>query len=159
MKPEALLGQAAPDFALKDQHGQTIQLADYAGQKNLILFFVRTYACYACREHVRQLARLYERIQAQDGEVLVILNGDEIAVQGYADICDTPFPVLADPNHRIYEQFGLDKVFLFSTRTASVVVDKSGTVRYIRSAVNPWGWRTESQDLIAHLEDKQSPAA
>lgn len=31
----------APDFALKDFRGQTVQLADYRGQKHVVLVFNR----------------------------------------------------------------------------------------------------------------------
>jgi len=31
----------APDFALADMQGQTVQLSDYRGQKNVVLVFNR----------------------------------------------------------------------------------------------------------------------
>ncbi len=33
------IGDAAPDFALPDQNGQTIRLSDYRGKKSVVLAF------------------------------------------------------------------------------------------------------------------------
>jgi len=33
------VGQEAPDFELKDQHGQPVKLSSFRGQKNVVLVF------------------------------------------------------------------------------------------------------------------------
>jgi peroxiredoxin len=33
------VGQAAPDFSLKDQNQKEVKLSDFAGQKNVVLIF------------------------------------------------------------------------------------------------------------------------
>ena len=38
------LNAQAPDFALQDFRGQTVQLADYRGQKHVVLVFNRGFA-------------------------------------------------------------------------------------------------------------------
>ncbi len=65
----------------------------------------------------------------------------------YAETLKLPFPVLADPDRRVYHRYGLDKVFLVQ-RTASVVIDRQGIVRYLHSALNPFTWLQESRELI-----------
>jgi len=143
--------QRAPDFSLIAHNATPIRLADFQNKSHVVLFFVRTYTCYSCREHVRHLGRMYNQFKEQNAEVLVILNADMVSAQGYADVTQAPFLVLADPTHQIYELFGLGKHFLLSTRTGSVVVDKTGAITYIKSAANPWGWRHESTTLLEHL--------
>ncbi len=32
-------GSPAPAFAVRDDHGNTIRLSDYAGKRNVVLFF------------------------------------------------------------------------------------------------------------------------
>lgn len=147
----------APDFTLTSHLDQPIHLADYLGKKNVILFFVRTYNCYSCREHVAHLARTYPELQRYDAEVLVILNANVADAKRYADVTRAPFPVLADTTHEIYNLYGLNQIFLLSTRTGSVVVDKAGVVTYIRSQANPWGWRNETETLLNHLVKSQHP--
>jgi peroxiredoxin len=141
----------APDFTLMTGNNTPVQLSQFVGQKNVVLFFVRTYSCYSCRQHVEHLARTYADFQRYETEVLVILNADQVAAKGYSDVTRAPFPVLADPKHEVYNAYGLNQIFMLSTRTGSVVVDKQGVVSYIRSLSNPWGWRNETDNLIAHL--------
>jgi peroxiredoxin Q/BCP len=145
------VNQLAPNFTLPAHDGRTISLADYRGQKNVILFFVRAYSCYSCREHVSYLGRMYPEFQKLNTEVLVIIHADLDIALGYADVTRAPFPVLADATHTIYEEYGLSKVLVFSTRTASVIVDQDGGIRYIKSLTNPWAWRTETEHLLELL--------
>jgi len=41
MSNRITLNAQAPDFALKDFHGQTVRLADYRGRKHVALVFNR----------------------------------------------------------------------------------------------------------------------
>ena len=66
----------------------------------------------------------------------------------YADRLKLPFPVLADPERAIYHRFELEKEFLVIQRTASVIVDRDGVVRYLKRATNPQLWREESAELL-----------
>jgi len=59
-----------------------------------------------------------------------------------------PFPVLADPSRQVYHQYGLERALVFVQRTASIIVDQAGTIRYFRSATNPFTWLQESRELL-----------
>jgi peroxiredoxin len=80
--------------------------------------------------------------------VLVILGDSPERAQRYASAVHAPFPVLADPTLEVYHRFGLEKALIVMQRTASVVVDRSGIIRYIRRATNPATWLQESRELL-----------
>ena len=101
-----------------------------------------------CRQHVGQLGRLYPKFQSVGAEVIVILGDTLDRARGYAEILHTPFPVLSDPDRAVYHRFGLEKTMLFIQRTASVVIDRKGIIRYIKRASNPMTWLQESQELL-----------
>jgi peroxiredoxin Q/BCP len=101
-----------------------------------------------CRVHVAQLGRLYKDFQAAGAEVLVILGDTPDRALRYSESLHTPFPVLADPERDVYKVFGLEKALLVIQRTASVVVDREGVIRYIKRATNPMTWLQESQELL-----------
>jgi peroxiredoxin len=101
-----------------------------------------------CRAHAAQLGRLTKDFQSANAEVLVILGDTLDRARQYADSLKLPFPVLADPNRQVYERFGLDKAFIVIQRTASVVVDQAGVIRYLRRAANPMTWLQESPALL-----------
>jgi peroxiredoxin len=42
--PRVSLDQVAPNFSLADYRGRAISLADFRGQKNVLLVFNRTFA-------------------------------------------------------------------------------------------------------------------
>ena len=75
--------------------------------------------------------------------------GDELEqARKYAELLKIPFPVLADPDRAIYHNYGLDKALIGIQRTASLVVDRHGTIRYIKRAINPMHWLQESKELL-----------
>lgn len=149
---EPQVGTPAPDFTLSDQHGATVNLSTATLQKNMILFFVRTPTCWQCREHVEQLARLYRDFQTYNTDVLVIVNASQAETRQYAAKLNLPFPILADPEHKVYDQYGLNKIMFLNTRTGSVVVDQLGRISYMKSAVNPGHWIKETSALLDHIK-------
>jgi thioredoxin-dependent peroxiredoxin len=98
-------GDAAPEFALPDQHGRTVKLADFRGGHLLIYFYPKadTPGCtrQACsirdaREELRDL-----------GLAVVGLSPDQPArQQQFDDKYNLAFPLLADPDHQVAEAYG-----------------------------------------------------
>jgi peroxiredoxin len=105
-----------------------------------------------CRYHVGQLGRLYPQFQSSGTEILVILGAKIEQAKSYAESLHTPFPVLADPDRTVYKLFGLEKAMLIIQRTASVVVDRKGIIRYIKRVTNPMTWLQESQELTEFIQ-------
>ena len=101
-----------------------------------------------CRAHVAQLGRLYPELQAAGAEILVILGDSVERAKRYGTALNVPFPILADPSQAVYHRFGLDKALLVIQRTASVVVDRNGRIRYLKRATNPMTWLQESRELL-----------
>jgi peroxiredoxin len=105
-----------------------------------------------CRYHSAQLGRLYPEFQAQNCEILLILGEPIEKAKRYAEILHLPFPVLADPERKVYHQYGLEKALLFIQRTASIAIDQSGTIRYMKSTTSPMVWLQESQELLSYVK-------
>ena len=106
-----------------------------------------------CRSHAAQLGRLYEEFKTAHAEVLVLLGDSLERARNYAASLHLPFPMLSDPQRLIYHQYGLEKTLVVIQRTASLVVDTSGIIRYIKSATNPMGWLIESQGLLQFVQN------
>lgn len=90
-----------------------------------------------CRNHASLLGRLYDELQAQDTEVLVIGGGDQPSATKLKKSLKLPSPVLADSDSEVYLSYGLDKAMWVIQRSASILVDKQGVVRYFHKATNP----------------------
>ncbi len=101
-----------------------------------------------CRTHVAQLGRMNAEFVEAGAQVLVILGDTLDRARSYAGALKTPFPVLADPQREVYRRFELDKNFIGIQRTASVIVDQSGVIRYMKRVTNPMTWLQESKELL-----------
>ena len=95
------------------------------------------------------MGRLYSEFQAANAEVLVILGDSLEKARSYAEVLHLPFAVLADPERTVYHQYGLERAFLGLQRTASVLIDSGGTIRYLKRTVNTMQWLQESKEILA----------
>jgi peroxiredoxin len=101
-----------------------------------------------CRYHVAQLGRLNDEFEKAGVQILVIIGATLERARRYAELLKAPFPVLADPERKIYHQFELTKNFIGIQHTASVIVDPNGVITYIKRAMNPMTWLQESKELV-----------
>lgn len=149
---DAKIGSLAPNFKLLATNGQEISLTDFRGKKNVIIFFIRETTCPQCKTHVTQLGRMYEQFKSAGAEIVVILGENVEKSREYANGIGLPFPILADPDREIYHLYELEKYFLLFQRTASLVVDKSGIVRYLKRTTVPNVWLQESRELFGFVD-------
>jgi peroxiredoxin Q/BCP len=98
-------GDPAPDFALLDQHGETVRLEDYRGRKLLVYFYPEadTPGCttQSCdlRDHRQELARI--------GLDVVGISPDGPSKQlAFDEKYGLGFPLLADEDHAVSEAWG-----------------------------------------------------
>ena len=105
-----------------------------------------------CRSHAAQLGRLYPGFQSKNVDILVILGDSPENAARYAQTLHLPFPVLADIERSVYHLYGLDKVLLFIQRTASLVIDQQGIIRYLKSTANPMTWLEENKELVDFVQ-------
>jgi peroxiredoxin len=149
---DAKIGSFAPDFKLQATNGQEITLSDFRGKQNVIVFFIRETTCSQCRTHVTQLGRMYDQFREAGAEIIVILGENIEKAREYAAGIGLPFPILSDPDRAIYQLYELEKYFLLFQRTASVVVDKDGIVRYLKRTTVPNVWLQESRELFGFVD-------
>ena len=99
------IGDAAPPFALPDQHGDTVRLKDFRGRKLLVYFYPEadtpgctTQSCDV-RDHRQAFADL--------GLDVVGISPDEPAKQlAFDEKYALGFPLLSDPDHAVSEAWG-----------------------------------------------------
>ncbi|MBC7878102.1 MAG: peroxiredoxin family protein [Anaerolineales bacterium] len=149
---DAKIGSLAPNFKLLATNGQEIALSDFRGKSNVIVFFIRETSCGQCRTHVTQLGRMYEEFREAGAEIIVILGEDVEEAREYAESISLPFPILSDPNRDVYHLYELEKYFLLFQRTASLVVDKDGLVRYLKRTTVPNVWLQETRELYGFVD-------
>jgi peroxiredoxin Q/BCP len=107
MKP----GDLAPDFSLPDQDGTERKLSDLLNDGPVVLFFypaAMTTGCTAQSCHFRDLAKEFEEAGAQR----VGISRDDVATQKkFAELNGFDYPLLADVDGEVAEQFGVKRRF------------------------------------------------
>ncbi|MGE5123374.1 MAG: peroxiredoxin family protein [Acidobacteriaceae bacterium] len=110
-----------------------------------------------CRSHAAQLGRLYDEFKSADVEILLILGDSLDKARRYADSLHLPFPVLSDPDRSVYHLYGLEKVALVIQRTASIFIDCSGVIRYLKTTTNPLIWLQEAGQVTQAIKSLAAP--
>jgi peroxiredoxin Q/BCP len=135
-------GDVAPDFALLDQHGDTVRLQDYRGRKLLVYFYPEadTSGCteQSCdlRDHRQDLARI--------GLDVVGISPDAPPKQlAFDEKYHLGFPLLSDEDHAVATAWGTWTVkhrgghTYFGILRSSFLVDGDGRIEQAWSPVTP----------------------
>jgi thioredoxin-dependent peroxiredoxin len=135
-------GDPAPDFALLDQHGRTVRLADYRGRKLLVYFYPEadTPGCtkQSCdlRDHRQDLAGI--------GLDVVGISPDPPPKQlAFDEKYGLGFPLLADEDHAAADAWGTwverhrGGHTSFGILRSSFLVDEDGRIERAWSPVKP----------------------
>lgn len=129
-------GQKAPAFAAPDQSGKTIRLSAYKGQKLILYFYPKdmtsTCTVQACnlRDHHRELIK--------KGWAVVGVSPDDVdSHQKFVSKHDLPFALLADPEQKILNLYGVwaeksmyGRKYMGVIRT-TFLIDSKGVIRHI----------------------------
>ena len=126
------IGDAAPDFTLKDQDGNDVSLSDLKGKKTLIVFipFPFTGLCEGELCNIRDSLHLLDRF---DANVISITCDTRPANKAWADSQEFGFRILSDfwPHGATAQAFGCFNEKTGSAWRATYVLDADGIVRDI----------------------------
>ena len=136
------VGAVAPDFELLVKLGEPpIRLADYQGEKPVVLLFFPLAFSSVCTTEMCAVAENYSAWQELNAEVIGISVDSPFVNQKFAEDCDAPFPIVSDFNKTaseaygvLYEEFaGLKGV----SKRAAFVVGSDGRISYAWVSEDP----------------------
>jgi peroxiredoxin Q/BCP len=99
-------GKKAPAFSLKDQHGKTHRLADYAGRP-VVLYFYPKDDTPGCTKEACAFRDNLPRFNTGKAAVLGVSILDQASKARFATKHGLTFPLLADADHSIAEKYGV----------------------------------------------------
>jgi peroxiredoxin len=145
------VGQQAPDFTLKDQDQKEIALSSFAGRKKVVLAFYPLDFSPVCSKEHGCFQEDFKKFEGLDAQVLGISVDSAWAHKAFAQHLKISYPLLADfhPKGAVAQQYGLYLSDKGISNRASVVVDKKGTVRYVRIYDIPQ--QRDNQELVEAL--------
>ena len=92
-------GMKAPDFTLKNQHGEEVRLSDFLGKK-VVLYFYPKDSTPGCTRQACAFAASYEAFKAQDIVVIGVSKDSVASHVKFAEKYDLPFVLLSDRSSR-----------------------------------------------------------
>lgn len=102
----AKIGDTIHEFEGIDQHGNTVKLSDYKGEK-LIVFFYPKASTPGCTAEACNLRDGYKIVQEKGFSILGI-SADSVKQQlNFAIKNEFQYPLIADENKKIIDQFGV----------------------------------------------------
>ncbi len=99
------VGQAAPDFELKDDNDQTVRLSDFRG-KPFVLYFYPKDDTPGCTAEACEIRDDYSEYRKAGVQVLGVSPDSSKSHTRFKKKYDLPFPLLADEEHRVAERYG-----------------------------------------------------
>jgi peroxiredoxin len=126
------VGTDAPDFTLKDQQGQPVELRSLRGAKNVLLVFFPLAFTVICQGELNEIRDNLPSYQNDDTATLAISVGPPPTHKVWATQSGFTFPVLSDfwPHGAVAEAYGVfNDVAGFANR-GTFVIDRSGVIRF-----------------------------
>ena len=135
-------GDTAPDFALPDQSGRIVRLADLRGRRVLVYFYPEadTPGCTTQSCAIRDARSDFEGLEV---DVLGIAPSSVEAQAAFDTKYSLGFPLLSDPDHAVAEAYGAwgEKVNYGKTYVgiirSSFLIDPEGRIEDAWYKVSP----------------------
>lgn len=99
-------GDKAPAFTGRDENGNKLSLKDFKGKK-LVLYFYPEDDTPTCTVQACNLRDNYAALQQQGYTVIGISPDDEKKHQKFKSKYNLPFTLIADPEHKIIDVYGV----------------------------------------------------
>lgn len=132
------IGDKAPQVLGKDQNGNEIKLSDFAGQK-LVLYFYPKDSTSGCTTEACNLRDNYSELRSQGYAIVGVSVDDKKSHLKFIDKNELPFPLIADTDKTLVEQFGVwgekkmyGRSYMGTFRT-TFIIDENGIITKIIS--------------------------
>jgi peroxiredoxin Q/BCP len=148
------LNEKVANFTLQDDQDQTVHLTDFAG-KPVILFFYPKADTPGCTIEACGFRDTFEKLQKAGAVVLGISRDTPKAQRKFRQKYDLPYPLLADVDEKVCNQFGvLKEKNMYGKKVMGVsrttfIIDPRGRIEHIFRKVKPEGHAAE---VLAHLK-------
>ncbi|MFD3725410.1 peroxiredoxin [Streptomyces sp. NPDC058671] len=126
------VGTRAPDFELKDNHGRTVRLSDFRGEKNVVLLFYPFAFTGVCAGELGELRDNQAAFVNDDTQLLAVSNDSIHTLRVFAEQESLDYPLLSDfwkhgEASRAYDVFDEEKGCAVR---GTFIIDKEGVVRW-----------------------------
>jgi len=118
------VGQKAPDFDVVSSSGKALKLADFAGKKNVVLYFYPGDFTPICTKETCGFRDMYSVLETQDTEVIGVSIDSDESHEKFAAEYKVPFALVSDKNRDLAKTYG-------ATSLLQNILGKAGRVTFV----------------------------
>jgi peroxiredoxin Q/BCP len=128
---EPKVGAPAPAFEALDQHGATVRLSDFKGRSAVVLYFYPKDDTPGCTAQACSLRDGFSDLKAAGATILGVSADDAKSHRAFAEKFHLPFSILADPDRRIIDAYGVRLPVIGIARRVTFLIDREGVLRQV----------------------------
>ena len=147
-------GMKAPDFELNDQNGNAVRLSDFAGKKVVLYFYPRDNTP-GCTRQACAFAAAYDAFRSENIVVIGVSKDSVASHLKFAQKYDLPFVLLADPDLKAIQAYGVwqekklyGKISMGVVRS-TFIIDENGVIEKAMPKVKP---DTNADEILSYLQ-------
>ncbi|MEU6807114.1 peroxiredoxin [Streptomyces neyagawaensis] len=146
------VGDKAPDFELKDNHGATVKLSDFRGEKSVVLLFYPFAFTGVCTGELCELRDNLPKFVNDDVQLLAVSNDSIHTLRVFADQEGLEYPLLSDfwPHGEVSRAYGVFDADKGCAVRGTFIIDKEGVVRW--TVVNALPDARDLNEYVAALD-------
>jgi peroxiredoxin Q/BCP len=130
-EPSVKVGDRAPDFSLPDAHGRPVNLADFRGQRPVVLYFYPKDDTPGCTKEACSFRDQFEDFKAVGAEVIGVSSDSSESHQRFAAKYSLPFTLVSDQGGQVRKRYGVPATLGLLPGRVTFVIDASGVVRHV----------------------------
>jgi peroxiredoxin len=126
------VGRQVPDLALRDQHGATVTLSSYRGDKAVVVMFYPFAFSGVCTGELCAVRDDLPTFESRDVQVLAVSCDPVFALRAFADRDGLTFPLLSDfwPHGEVARAYGVFNAERGCADRSTFIVDRQGVLRW-----------------------------
>jgi len=126
------VGDKIPEFSLVNQDGKIVNIADFLGKKNLVIYFYPKDDTPGCTKEACSFRDEFEVFSDLNAMVFGISGDSPESHRNFIAKYKLPFTLLSDKEDQVRKQFGVNGNYLgLIPGRVTFVVDKEGVVRFV----------------------------
>ncbi len=147
-------GDTAPPFAGHDQDGKIVTLTDFAGKKNVLLYFYPKDFTGGCTKEACGFRDRLGDLQTNNVEVIGVSYDSAESHKKFADEYKLNFTLVADPDGKVIRLYDVKMPLMAMSKRVSFLIGTDGKIIHVTDAMNP---QTHFDEMKAAIDGLKKP--
>ena len=126
------IGDEAPDFELRDQHGKPVRLSSFRGEKAVVVMFYPFAFSRVCTGELCEVRDHLPQWESDDVQLLAVSCDMMFSLRAFAEHDGLTFPLLSDfwPHGEVASAYGVFNESTGAANRSTFIIDRAGTVHW-----------------------------